>query len=35
MVDKLDALLDRNSLNYTEIDRALTAAIECKRKGNS
>lgn len=35
MVDKLDTLLDRNSLNYAEIDRALTAAIECKRKGNS
>ena len=35
MVDKLDALLDRHSLNYAEIDRALTAAIECKRKGNS
>lgn len=34
-IDKLDALLERNGLNCTEIDRALTDAIEYKRKKNN
>lgn len=32
IVDKLNSLLDRNSLNYDEIDKELTIALKCKRE---
>lgn len=35
VIDKLNNLLDRGSLNYSEIEETLNAAIECKRKDNS
>lgn len=35
VIDKLNDLLDRGNLNYSEIEETLNAAIECKRKGNS
>lgn len=35
VIDKLNDLLDRGNLNYSEIEKTLNAAIECKRKGNS
>lgn len=34
VIDKLNDLLDRGNLNYSEIEETLNAAIECKRKGN-
>lgn len=35
MIDKLDNLLGFENHNYKEIKKALTAAIECKRKAKS
>lgn len=35
VIDKLNDLLDRGNLNYSEIEETLNAAIECKRKSNS
>ena len=34
-IDNLNNLLGWGNLNYREIEKTLTAAIECKRKGSS